>query len=216
MKKIFKRNQVIISVLAIMIAVAGYINYISNMNRNTTEANASVGDSNGEFVDIFSNDSDVDSEVSDVAADAGGEIEPDATSLMEPGTAIMTSTDITGAGSTMISEVKLNREQVRAANKETLLQIIDNTTLDEASKQAAINEMIEMTEISEKEMAAELLLEAKGYGDCIVTIVDDGVDIVVNMAELTDVQRAQIEDIVKRKTDCEADKIVISPINNLQ
>lgn len=202
MKKIFRRNQVIISVLAIMIAVAGYINYISNMGDPAQEANAPVDDSliensDSEMIDIYSND-----------------VEPDATSLMEPGTAVMTSGSI--ADSTMISEVKLNREQVRAANKETLYQIIDNANLDEASKQAAINEMIQMTEISEKEMAAELLLEAKGYGDCIVTIVDEGVDVVVNMAEIDDVQRAQIEDIVKRKTDCEADKIVISPINNLQ
>lgn len=197
MKKIFKRNQIIITVFAIMIAVAGYINYISSIDKDTKEANAPVENNGNEIYDIYSNDVDIDE-----------------TSLMEPGTAVMTSSQINGAA--LISEVKLNREQIRAANKETLYQIIDNTNLDEASKQAAINEMIDMTQISEKEMAAELLLEAKGYGECIVTIVDDGVDVVVNVAELTDVQRAQIEDIVKRKTDCPADKIVISPINNLQ
>ncbi len=197
MKKIFKRNQIIITVLAIMIAVAGYINYISSIDGDTKEANASIENGNAERTDIYSNDVDIDE-----------------MSLMEPGTAVMTSTQI--AGSEMISEVKLNREQIRAANKETLYQIIDNVNLDETSKQAAIHEMIEMTEISEKEMAAELLLEAKGYGECIVTIVNDGVDVVVNTSELSDVQRAQIEDIVKRKTDCKADKIVISPINNLQ
>ncbi len=197
MKRLFKRNQIIITVLAIMIAVAGYINYISNIDDKAQEVNAGIDQESGEIVDIYSNDAD-----------------PDDLSMMEPGTAVMTSSEVAGAA--VISEVKLNREQVRAANKETLYQIIDNEGLDELSKQAAINEMIKMTEISEKEMAAELLLSAKGYGDCVVTIVDDSVDVVVNTAELTDVQRAQIEDIVKRKTDCSADKIVISPINNLQ
>lgn len=197
MKRLFKRNQIIITVLAIMIAVAGYINYISNIDDKTQEVNAGIDGNSGEIVDIYSND-----------------VDPDDLSLMEPGTAVMTSSEVSGAA--VISEVKLNREQVRAANKETLYQIIDNENLDEISKQAAINEMIQMTEISEKEMAAELLLSAKGYGDCVVTIVDDSVDVVVNATELTDVQRAQIEDIVKRKTDCSADKIVISPINNLQ
>lgn len=205
MKKIFKRNQIIITVLAVMIAVAGYVNYISTINGDDLqEANAPVdenGDtSTGGIVDIFSNDSDT------------TDVEIDETSLMEPGTAVMTSSGITN--STMISEVKLNREQVRAANKETLYQIIDNVNIDEASKQAAINEMIEMTDISEKEMAAELLLEAKGYGECIVTIVDDGVDVVVNLSEISDVQRAQIEDIVKRKTECSAENIVISPVTS--
>lgn len=197
MKRLFKRNQIIITVLAIMIAVAGYINYISNIDDKAQEVNAGIDQESGEIVDIYSNDAD-----------------PDDLSMMEPGTAVMTSSEVAGAA--VISEVKLNREQVRAANKETLYQIIDNEGLDELSKQAAINEMIKMTEISEKEMAAELLLSAKGYGDCVVTIVDDSVDVVVNTEELTDVQRAQIEDIVKRKTDCSADKIVISPINNLQ
>lgn len=197
MKRLFKRNQIIITLLAIMIAVAGYINYISNIDDKTKEVNAGIDGTNGEIVDIYSND-----------------VDPDDLSLMEPGTAVMTSSGV--SGSAVISEVKINREQIRAANKETLYQIIDNEALDAVSKQAAVNEMIQMTEISEKEMAAELLLSARGYGDCIVTIVDGNVDVVVNTAELTDVQRAQIEDIVKRKTDCSADKIVISPINNLQ
>ena len=204
MKRIFKRNQIIITVLAVMIAVAGYVNYISTLEGGLQEANAPVDENsnveNNGIIDIFSNDSDT----------TDGEI--DEYSLMEPGTAVMTSTPI--ADSPMISEVKLNREQIRAANKETLYQIIDNANLDEASKQAAINEMIAMTEIAEKEMAAELLLEAKGYGECIVTIVDDGVDVVINLSEISDVQRAQIEDIVKRKTECSAENIVISPITS--
>lgn len=87
---------------------------------------------------------------------------------------------------------------MREADKETLFQIIDNKELDDVSKQEAVNKTIEMTEIYEKEMAAELLLSARGYGDCVVTIVDGSVAVVVNTTELT------------------ADKIVIYPINNLQ
>lgn len=46
----------------------------------------------------------------------------------------------------------------------------------------------------------------------MVSINGDAVDVVVNAAELSDVQRAQIEDIVKRKTDIAAENIVISTI----
>jgi len=45
-----------------------------------------------------------------------------------------------------------------------------------------------------------------------VTILSDSVDVVVNADDLTESQIAQIEDIVKRKTECSADKIVISPV----
>ena len=71
---------------------------------------------------------------------------------------------------------------------------------------------MKMTEISEKETATENLLSAKGFSDAVVTILSDSVDVVVNAEDLTEQQIAQIEDIVKRKTECSADKIVISPV----
>ena len=59
--------------------------------------------------------------------------------------------------------------------------------------------MVQMTEISEKEAAAEMLLEAKGFENAIVNLTGETADVVVPEAELEDAQRAQIEDIVKRK-----------------
>jgi stage III sporulation protein AH len=39
-------------------------------------------------------------------------------------------------------------------------------------------------------------------------------DVVVNLTSLSEAQRAQIEDIVKRKTDISADKIVITTVSS--
>ena len=75
-----------------------------------------------------------------------------------------------------------------------------------------MNSMVEMTETSEKEAAAEILLEAKGFSDVVVSVNGNGVDVVVNATELTEAQRAQIEDIVTRKTDVAAENIVISTV----
>ena len=72
--------------------------------------------------------------------------------------------------------------------------------------------MIEMTDVAEKETAAEILLEAKGFQDVVVSITDDMVDVVVNTTELTEAQRAQIEDIVIRKTGMSPEAIVISTL----
>ena len=72
--------------------------------------------------------------------------------------------------------------------------------------------MVQMTEYAEQEAAAEILLEAKGFSDVVVSISSEGVDVVVNAAELTDAQRAQIEDIVTRKTEVAAEDIVISTV----
>ena len=92
------------------------------------------------------------------------------------------------------------------------MDIVNNTNITEDQKQSAINSIIEMTDIAEKESAAEILLEAKGFQDVVISIVDNGADVLINASNLTEQQMAQIEDIVKRKTGIAAEKIVITPV----
>ena len=109
--------------------------------------------------------------------------------------------------------MQLNREQVRARNKETLNEIINNQNLNEAAKEEAVQNMVKMTEAAEKENAAETLLSAKGFADPVVSITGEKVDVVINASSITDPERAQIEDIVKRKTEVGAENIVITLLN---
>ena len=101
---------------------------------------------------------------------------------------------------------------MRSKNKESLQAIIDNETLDDAQKKAAVDEMITLTDIAEKESNAEMMLEAKGFTDVVVSISEDACDVVLNMGDVTDAKRAQVEDIVKRKTGVAAENIVITQI----
>ena len=143
-------------------------------------------------------------QVSDAAT---GEVTPEEGEI--PGEAVFTSAN----GVTMLSEAKLLKEQTRAKNKETLLEIINSTGLTDAQKQEAVDNMVKMTAIAEKEAAAEILLEAKGFSDVVVSINEGAVDVVVNASVLDDAMRAQIEDIVKRKTDISPENIIISTVN---
>ena len=111
------------------------------------------------------------------------------------------------------AEMKLTREQVRAKNKETLLGIVNSATLTDEQKQAAVDQMIALTDTAEREAAAEMLLEAKGFTDVVVSITDNAADVVLNMGDITDAKRAQVEDIVKRKTNISAENIIITPID---
>ena len=122
--------------------------------------------------------------------------------------AVLTNGDVTG----VVAEAKVTREQVRAKNKETLLEIIDNTNLSDEQKQDAINQMIAMTELAEKEAAVETMLASKGFSDTVVSLTAETADVVVNSAELTDANRAQIEDIITRKAEIAPENIVITPI----
>lgn len=237
MKKIFKKNQIIITALALMIAVAGYLSF-TNGNLDDTkvakEANADVADTydyeisdedtllEGEiFTDTEDNSvetgamsstetsGEVGMETADAQTDATETGMPEESGI--PGEAVLTSNTLENVD--FAAEMKLNREQMRAKNKESLLDIVNNTNIDEAAKQEAVNQMIAMTDIAERETAAEMLLEAKGFTDVVVSITDNTADVVLNMGEVTDAKRAQIEDIVKRKTNISAENIVITPIS---
>lgn len=186
MKKIFKKNHVIITVLALLIAVAGYINYSDNIKGKTKDKTNLVD------AEVKSNDK-----------------EPESESINNPGATVFTSTNV----SEMIVSAKLEREQIRATNKETLLEIINNTDISEESKGDAINKMVSLTDASEKEIAAELLLEAKGFSNVIVSITDNHVDVVVEIKELTTTDLAQIEDVVTRKTGFAVGDITITSVN---
>ena len=193
MKRIFKKNQIMISALAVMIAVAGYLNYSGKLFGDTSKK-VDNELANQELLDISLEDTaDIDSLDSEVNE--------------SPGEAVLTS------GSKVVAEAKVAREQVRAENKEVLQGIIDNKNLSEAQKSEAVAEMIEMTKIAELETSVETMLLSKGFSQSVVTITETGVDVVVNAADLTDAHRAQIEDIVTRKTGVEAKNIVITPMH---
>ena len=202
MKRLFKKNQIIIATLAVMIAVAGYLNYSGRVfgekDDSTTEANADLA--NQELLDISQED--IETSTEDIESN-DSEIEG------TPGEAVLTS----GGAQTTVAQAKVTREQVRAQNKETLQAIIDNTNLSDAEKQDAVAQMVEITEMTEQEAAIETLMASKGFSESVVSLTNDSADVVVKADELTDANRAQIEDIVTRKTDIAPENIVITPIS---
>lgn len=231
MKKLFRRNQIIITTLAVMIAAAGYLNYAGKkeLEASTDDTIFEAGMMEISDEDILAENQAASSQLPAVPdgtveeaesmADGGQLAEIDSwdygeedaqTGMDNPGEAVLTS----GMSvSDYIANVQLSREQIRAKNKETLNSIINNTNIDEAAKQEAIQNMIDMTAISEKENAAETLLQAKGFADPVVSLTDGKVDVVINAASITDPQRAQVEDIVKRKVGVPAENIIITLLN---
>ena len=210
MKKIIHKNQVVITTLAVLIAIAGYVSYdrkSGGAEETKTVANmkedALSDGMEGNYDDIAADISDGESMA--LASTESGEEPTDA------GETVLTSA--VAASADYAAQVKLNREQVRSKNKETLLEIINNTSIAEAQKQDAIDSMIQMTDVAERENAAEILLEAKGFSDVVVSITDNEADVVLNMGDVTDAKRAQVEDIVKRKTGISAENIVITPLS---
>ncbi|NSD66812.1 SpoIIIAH-like family protein [Dorea longicatena] len=217
MKKIAKKNQIVIATLAVMIAAAGYMNYSGKLFPNKTKTQETNSElANKELLDISDEDASVSSgDMKSQEGDSGSDADSNAGSTDDgsvdgtPGEAVLTN----GSVSSVVSQAKVSREQVRSKNKETLQNIIDNKNLSAEEKEKAVNQMVQMTETAEKESAAESLLAAKGFYNSVVSITDDQADVIVGASELSDANRAQIEDIVTRKTGVAAQNIVINPVN---
>lgn len=255
MKNIFKKNQVIVTALVIMIAVAGYLNFTEENFGNgkifdtdeTVETSADNTNKIDEFADISdediesqqeilaqleensmvedvnnAEDDEKDSESSEKSKDSNKTDDSEKTTTTNASGEAISSTEKNNAGEAVLvsntvdnsffASAKLTREQTRAKNKETLLELVNNTSISEKQKNEAIAQMMEMTALAEKETATETLLEAKGFKEVVVSIIDDKVDVVVNATELSQQDIAQIEDIVKRNTEISAENIVISPV----
>ena len=223
-KPVFKKNQMIITALAAMIAVAGYLNYSgTGLDEDLLSANSSaIEDTEDASVaedisaeDIYAQTGteetgdiaslDEDTEAAEEEAEPAAEEQAEA----EVGDTVMVGSSV-GVG--LVSEAKVTREQTRSRNKEILMELINSTNITDEQKQGAIDEMVEMTDIAEEELAAETLLSAQGFNDVVVSINESSADVVVSNTQVSDAERAQIEDIVKRKTGIEAANITITPV----
>ncbi len=222
MKKMVKKNQIIITALAVMIAVAGYLSF--------TSKEVSIIDENGNRVDLAASDDDIQETLQTDANTEAGETQ-DTEAVLEGaegnsddaqvsapvndsiGEAVLTNADAASAAANAIVNAKVNREQTRSKSQELLLEIVNNESLEQATKQEAVDQLVAMTDIMERESICEQQLMAKGFEECVVLISEGCVDVTVNQTELSEVEKAQIEDIVTRKAECDVSEIVITTVS---
>ncbi len=232
MKKIFTKNRLVILALSVMIGVAGYLNF----NESKQKENTSLEDAQGKRADleVISYEDEASSvaegetasgstETAEASENTETAAEPDeATTGAEAsldqevelnsdeediGKAVLTNAEVVQNN---MATAKLNREQNRSRSKEALLAIISDESIDQTSRDEAIASYVQLSDTIEKESDTETLLTAKGYADAIVTISDTSVDVALPVDSLSDADRAQVEDIVTRKTGYSISQVVIS------
>lgn len=207
-----KRNQIVVTALAVMIAVAGYLNFtesnsseLKNVNLDDATSYEALLNDDGSIATL------ADDESTDGMEFALGEAsEPEQTVYDDTGAAIYVST----TPDTYFVQAKLDREQSRASQKQMLTEMINNENLDQAKKQECADNLLEIQKRIEKETAAEAMIESKGFSEVYVRIDDSTVDVVVNKSELSETELAQIMDIVTRKTGMKESQVRISPLKS--
>jgi stage III sporulation protein AH len=227
-KKLLKKNQIMITALALMIAVAGYLNFAGtkigeedfiSVDGTSSELTYEISDEDmyaislredteGDVLSLDTDNTDLASNYLESDMEYASNSEAGVTVIEQetPGEAVFTS----ASGVSTIAGAKLLKEQTKAQNKAALMEIINNDDLTEDAKKEAVNSMITLTENAQKESDAQMLLEAKGFTQAVVSISGDTVDVMVEAATLTTAETAQIIDIVQRKTEVSPENIIIT------
>jgi len=233
---VLKRNQVIITALVIMIAVAGYLSWADTQPTETVgywlndqgEIQALIHD-DAAWVSLFpeeqpefvawdtthdpaiavSGDDSAWPVIADLDLSEMMTLPTNEQELTEAGEAIFVNTN---SSSSFFVQARLNREQSRSNERSILTDIINNNNVEADHRAQAADAMLEIQRRIERETAAEALIESKGFAETYVRISDSGVDVIVSKDALTDAELAQIMDIIKRKTGMEETQIHISPM----
>lgn len=228
----FRRNQIIVTVLVFMIAIAAFLQFkdpgeivvapqiVEGAGAMKEVAVTEIDPSDVDFFEQFTVDEN--GAIETLAPDTPDEEEAvpseETENNVKTGDVVITKQNpnnlVESKGDKNISvsyfvEEKMLREQTRAAQIEQLTEYVANESLDADTKAKAAESLLALNDRIEKENAAEALLRAKGFKDVFVRIDEKSVDVVINRTDLSDEEIAQIEEIVHRKTGYSVGQIKI-------
>ena len=184
---VWKRNAVVLAIV-LFVGVAVYLNWSYN-NQLTGEGSGTDG-SDGKVLGQTTLVNGVDEEQDGETAEGQTEEE-------------------TGSG--YFASARLNRQQAR----DSALELLQEAAADEKADQKVVDEanasIQTMADNTLSEAQVENLVTAKGYGDCVCFIGEDGVNLVVSSTDqgLSETDIAKIVEIVREETGLSADQIKI-------
>ena len=231
MKQILKKNQIIISVIAMMLIAAGYMNYTSNEKQaletavlTDSEKYAGIGDATlvsaniADNNDLVNNDETQNTDNENNAPkdeEKKDEIKSDEqnteTTENTVQNEINTSTTVTEtSGNQYFAELRLERDKMYSQMLESYQKILSNSQISETQKEISENEIKKINDTRNAIMIAENLIKNKGFQDLIIFINGDSISIIVKAKELKEEQIAQIQNIISRELKGEIENIHIS------
>lgn len=110
------------------------------------------------------------------------------------------------------TNAKMDREKKRDESIEMLTEILNSDNSDAESKENAEAQIELLAKFTECEVAAENLIKAKGYKDCIVFMGENVTSIAVMTEGLNEIDAATIAQIAADTGGCTAEEVKIVEI----
>lgn len=234
MKMILKKNQVIISVIAIMLIAAGYMNYTTNEKQlletsalTDTEKYAGIGDATLVSANAVENNEAVNNESDNSENIAKDENETKNSESEDSGASnlvnnltnesikqdeIDASSSVveTSSGDQYFAELRLERDKMYSQMLESYQKILSNSQISETQKEISENEIKKINDTRNAIMIAENLILAKGIENVVIFANENSVSVIAKAETLEPEKIAQIQNIVSRELEVGAEIISIS------
>ncbi|NLX62879.1 MAG: SpoIIIAH-like family protein [Tissierellia bacterium] len=110
-------------------------------------------------------------------------------------------------------EQRLSRDKLRASLIDRLNAIVNNENSSQEMITEAQRKIMEIGNLSEKELTIEGLIKAKGFEEALVFLTANDAKIVVGKEELTEQDVVKILEIVLSETDLDAENVNIMKKN---
>lgn len=212
-KNIFKKNQIIVYTMALMLVAAGYLNYTNNLKENEIQTsvqevrNDEIGESAYEEIPNQNSESNIKKEIEEIT-DENNKMQENQ-KIAEIGDAMLVnSNDV--IEDNYFAKSKIEREAMYSQMKETYQTILNSPNSTESQKEKASIEMAKINETKNCIMICENLLETKGFKNCVIFVNDGNISVIVEAKELKPEQTAQIQNIISRELGAIIENIHIS------
>lgn len=224
MKNLFKKNQIIVYVIALMLVTAGYLNFTS-LNGNETQETASEVkntnqvEENTQIADIgdatLVNSNDVVEETNNVSNTStivdgsANEITNNTTNEQNNTNVRQTSSNVNSSDD-YFAKSKLERETMYSQMLETYDKVLNSSNSLETQKQSATEEITKINETKNSIMVCENLIRTKGFENNVIFVNGESISVIVGAEELKQEEIAQIQNIISRELKAEIQNIHIS------
>lgn len=209
--KILKKNQLIILVISLMLVTAGYLNFTTtDNNQSSVNTVAELGDATlVSSNDVENQNNIVENTEEDYKKESNETVENNEVASSET-SSVENETQTTAQEDTYFTTSKLERENIYSQMLETYQEIYNNTNSTSEQKTTAIEEIAKINKTKNAIMIAENLVIAKGFKNIVIFANDNSVSVIIEAEALEPEQIAQIQNIVSRELEVGAELINIS------
>lgn len=212
--KNFKKNQIVIFVIALMLVTAGYLNFTNQQANNNLLPTSSLADSEemaaiGDATLVSANQAIENGEENTQQVQNVEENSQTSSNTILENT-VSTNNQTTGQEDSYFVQSRLDRDTMYSQMLENYQQILETDNLDSEEKVAAQEEIKRINNEKNAIMIAENLIKTKGFEDVILFMNNGNVTGVIKAEKLEEEQISQIQNIITRQLDVKVNKINIS------